>query len=156
MGPTRLYVEEMISRCSLGIVLIASLGCYAAVPLATPAPSPGSELVVQLTDAGSENLARFVGPRATEIRGRYLSSSPDTLRVAVLGVTMRNEEERFWQQEQLGIPRGAIATLREKRLSRPRTAGVVALAAAAAVLVKIGFGGSPGSSGSHQGPPAGQ
>jgi hypothetical protein len=112
--------------------------------------------VVQLTDAGSENLARFVGPRATEIRGRYLGSSPDTLRVAVLGVTMRNEEERFWQQEQLGIPRSAIATLRERRLSRPRTAGVVALAAATAILVKIGFGGSPHSSGSHQGPPAGQ
>lgn len=146
----------MISRRWSGLVLLGSLGCYAAVPLDTPAPQPGRELVVQLTDAGSENLARFVGPRATEIRGRYLGGPPDTLRVAVLGVTMRNEEERFWQEEQLGIPRTAIATLRERRLSRPRTAGVVMLAAAAAFLVKLGFDGSPGSSGSHQGPPAGQ
>lgn len=112
--------------------------------------------MVQLTDAGSENLARFVGPRVTEIRGSYLGGSADTLRLAVLGVTMRNEEERFWQQEPVAIPRIAIATLRERRLSRPRTAGVLALVAAAAVLVKIGFGGSPGTSGSHQGPPAGQ
>lgn len=146
----------MISRRWSGIVLLAAVGCYDAFPLVTPAPQPGRELVVQLTDAGSENLARFVGPRATEIRGRYLGSSPDTLRVAVLGVTMRNEEERFWQQEQLGIPRSAIATLRERRLSRPRTAGVMVLLAAAAALVKIGFDGSPGTSGSHQGPPAGQ
>ena len=146
----------MISRRWSGIVLLASLGCYDAVPLATPAPEPGRELVVQLTDAGSENLARIVGPRATEIRGRYLGGSADTLRIAVIGVTMRNEEERFWQHELVAIPRIAIATVRERQLSRPRTAAVLALVAAAAVLVKIGFGGSPGSSGSHTGPPAGQ
>ena len=151
-----LYLEYVITRRLSGIVLFASLGCYAAVPLTTPAPQTGSEVVVQLTDAGSESLARLVGPRATEIRGHYLASPPDTLRVAVLGVTTRNEEERFWQHEPLGIPRSAIATLRERRLSTPRTAAVVALAAAAAVLVKIGFGGSPGTTGSHQGPPAGQ
>lgn len=146
----------MISRRTSLMFLLVSVGCYAAVPIDTSAPQPGRELVVQLTDSGSANLARLVGPRATEIRGRYLGSSPDTLRVAVLGVTIRNEEERFWQQEQIGIPRSAIATLRERRLSRPRTAGVVVLAAAAAFLVKLGFDGSPGSSGSHTGPPAGQ
>lgn len=138
------------------MIVLASLGCYQAVPLSTPAPELGREVVVQLTDAGSEHMARLVGPRATEIRGRYIGSSTDTLRVEVLGVTMRNEEERFWQREHLGIPRSAVATLSERRFSRSRTAGVVALAAAAAFLVKLGFDGSAGSSGRRQGPPSGQ
>src|ERR1051325_11339534 len=39
-----------------------SAGCYNYNPLTTPTPQPGSCVAVALTDAGSQELARYLGP----------------------------------------------------------------------------------------------
>lgn len=145
----------MVSHRWVGFPMLALVGCYEAVPIATATPQPNREIVVQLTDSGSQELARIIGPGATEVRGRYLDSSTDSLRLAVLGVTGRNQEERFWNLERVAIPRLAVGTLRERRLSRTRTGVVAVLAIAAAALVKVGFDGNPGNTGNLPEPPLG-
>src|SRR2546422_4379194 len=40
----------------------AVAGCYIYRPLAAPQPEPATYLAVTLTEAGSEDLARYIGP----------------------------------------------------------------------------------------------
>ncbi|MGH7510003.1 MAG: hypothetical protein ACREMZ_11080 [Gemmatimonadales bacterium] len=129
-------------------------GCYKYTPLATTDPAPGARISVELTPAGTDTLARFVGPNATGIDGRVVQSAGTDLLLAALVIRKRNGEEEFWKGEMVSIPRGVISGLRQRRLAIGRTlllAGAVAVVGAT-VGVAARSGGS-GGGGNGGGPP---
>jgi hypothetical protein len=138
------------------LLLVSAVGCYNTVPVANTTPAAGEELVVQLTDAGSAQLSGALGQTTTHVRGLYVDSTPDTLRLGVIATTLVNGEERLWNHETVAIPRQYIATLARKELSSGKTAGAAVLGVLAAVAVKMGFSGVTGTNGHNGGPPAGQ
>jgi len=50
-------------------------------PLTTPTRSRGAFLAVTLTDSGSVEMARSLGPDVMRVRGRYLSSDDSGLQL---------------------------------------------------------------------------
>lgn len=138
------------------LIFISSVGCYNVIPVANTTPAAGKELVVQLTDAGSAQLSGALGQATTMVRGAYLDSSSDTLRLAMIATTLANGEERLWNREIVGIPRQYVARLGQKELSPTKTAAVAALGILSAVAVKIGFSGITGTNSRGGGPPVGQ
>ena len=65
-------------RAHPGLVVAAAVlqgGCYNYVPLRRAALSPAAYVVVTLTDAGSEQLAPYLGPNVYAVRGRFLSTT---------------------------------------------------------------------------------
>lgn len=138
------------------LLLISAAGCYTTVPVGDATPLPGKEVVVLLTDAGSKQLSGPLGQATTQVRGRYLDSSPDTLRLGMIATTLSNGEDRLWNGEIVAIPRQFIATLGQQEISQGKTAGVTVLGVLAAVAVKAGFSGITGTKSKGTGPPAGQ
>jgi len=141
-------------RAVVGGILFATLGCYTVEPLVGVSHS-GQALVVQITDTGSTQLARYLGPGVSIINGRFIGASDDTLRLAVSSTETRTGDVHFWQGEQISLARNLVATLSEKKLSGLRSALATGAVLAGAALLKLGFGGS-GSSGKTSLPPAGQ
>jgi hypothetical protein len=138
------------------VVAITGLtGCYKYTPLATTDAAPEARIAVDLTPAGTDTLARFVGPNVIAIEGRVVRAADSDLLLAVSVVRKPNGEEDFWKGETVSIPRRVIAGLRQRRLATGRTlllAGAVA-ALGATVGVAASSGGSGGGGGGGGPPP---
>lgn len=130
------------------------VGCYKYSPLATTDPAPGARIAIELTPAGTDTLARFVGPNAIGIEGRVVQATGSDLLLAVAVVRKGNGEEDFWKGETLSIPRGAISGLRQRQLSTSRTLLLAgAVAALGATVGAAASGGGSGGGGGGGGPP---
>jgi hypothetical protein len=141
-------------RLVLGITAMFAMGCYTVEPLVTES-RPGQEVVVQISDAGSAQLAQYLGPGISVINGRFMNAGSDTLRMAVSSTETRAGEVHFWKGEEIALTKNLVATLSEKKLSPVRSILAAGVAIAAAALVKVGFPGSSGN-GKTTRPPVGQ
>ena len=139
-------------RC---VAAIAGLtGCYKYTPLTTTDPAPGARIAVDLTAAGTDTLARFVGPNVIAIEGRAVEAGGNDLLLSVSVVRKRNGEEDFWKGETVSIPRGVISGLRQRRLATGRTLLLAgAVAALGATVGAAASGGGSGGGGGGGGPP---
>ncbi|MGH7676674.1 MAG: hypothetical protein ACREMV_15525 [Gemmatimonadales bacterium] len=132
------------------VAALVLAGCYRYVPLAAPTPEPGARVQLELTDAGSAALAASVGPRVTLIEGELLAVHAETLDLGVVAVRFYDGQENYWKGERVAIPRGAIASSRQRRLSAPRTllfAGAIVAAAASVGTATGALGGGSGGGG---------
>ena len=135
------------------LVALASLvpllaGCYTYAPLGTRTPEPNIEVRAQLTDEGTEQLGRLLGPNPVAVEGRVVGSTDQDLTLAVRAVTQRGGVENYWQGERVTLPRSGIATMQRRELSRRRSyllaGGALAALVAAFIAFDIGGGGEPG------------
>ena len=112
------------------------VGCYKYVPVEASGPPPGVRANLVLSDAGTVEMARWVGPSTRVIEGDVVTATPDGLTLAVRRLERRDGVEEFWKGEEVLVPRDAVATYAERRLSRSRTA----LFTAGAIAVALGVG----------------
>ncbi|MBA3578535.1 MAG: hypothetical protein H0W42_00960 [Gemmatimonadaceae bacterium] len=96
--------------------------CYKLVPVAGETPSGESQVVLEFTDAGAEQLGGVLGAAIISARGRPLAWTADTIALAMIATTRRTGEEQFWKGDRVAIPRGAVARIYERRLDRGKTA----------------------------------
>lgn len=130
-------------------------GCYVSVPVNTPSPALGTKVEVQLTDDGSQSLARYLGRNVTGVDGRLVSANDSSLSLSVSQVSLSDGDDQFWKGEQVALPRNAIATIRQKKLSVWRSgllAGALLAAVATAGSISSSSAGGPrgGGTGSTQ------
>lgn len=130
-------------------------GCYVNVPIGSTVPDRGTTLAVRLTDSGADTLARLIGPSVTTVQGNLVGGGNDSLVLAVRSVQLRSGTEQFWKGEQVTIPRGMIAIVSERKLSRWRTALLTGLAMAGSIALVAstnngGIEGRPGGGGPGQ------
>jgi hypothetical protein len=140
-------------RLAAFMAVVLSWGCYVHVPETSVAPDPGTRVRVLLTDAGSTELARYVGPRINTINGEITSRAEDgDLALAVSSTVTRDGTEAFWKGEAVTVPRQYIAVLQRRKLAVVRTVALAGGLAGAA----IGVGrvtGVVGGGGRRGGPP---
>src|SRR6266705_2485571 len=76
--------QAMRLRAALSIVTgLLLVGCYNYLPLRRSSLVPSNYLAVTLTESGSEELARYLGPNALVVRGRYLAATDRGLALSV-------------------------------------------------------------------------
>ncbi len=129
-------------------------GCYNYDPLITASPEPGTYVSLSLTDAGSQELARYLGPNVFIVRGRYLQHGDGGLLVSVASVELKLGNEVSWAGETVALPDSAISAIEVRQLARGRSAlllgaGVAGLVATSAAFSLTGGGTRP----DKQGPP---
>ena len=124
----------------LVIVLPALAGCYRFVPVATPEPLPGSYVAAALTDAGSSELAQYLGLNIANVGGRLVRSSPEDLQISVFTVAARDGQETFWKGEMVTLPRRLISSIQERKFSTSRSGFVATLGLVAGVGLLRAFG----------------
>ena len=143
------------------VLALASLaGCYNYAPLRRSELSPSTYLAVTLTEAGSEELARYIGPNILVVRGRYLGPSEGEkgLLVSVSAVETKRGDELSWKGETVALPTDFITSLEVRRLAKGRSLLLAGMGAGGLVATTLAFsllggGNAPGPGG---GPPSKQ
>jgi len=131
-----------------------SAACYNYQPLTTAAPEPGTYVMAVLTDSGSQELARHLGPNVSVVRGRYLGNSDAGLLVSVSSVEMKRGDQVAWAGETVTLPASDIAEVQVRRLAKGRSVllvgvGVGGLVATTAAFALTGGGTLPGPGKEH-------
>lgn len=128
------------------VAILSGCYTYARVPGPTPV---GTEVEVELSDAGAASLAPLIGPHVVSIRGRTTEIAADTLRLAVSSILKRRGVDEIWSSEQLAVSRAHIATVSTRKFSWARTTVLTLAVVGGAVLVGSGVdgivGGEPGT-----------
>lgn len=119
--------------------LAVNSGCYAYVPV-SPSESPvsvGAVVRVTLTAGGSEDLARFLGPRVSAADGRIASTTADgDPTIAVTWVQLADGSRQPWMGEGVvTFPKADIANVALHTLDRPTSYLVAAVLAIALVTI---------------------
>jgi hypothetical protein len=107
--------------------------CYGYYPPAAPTPGVGSQVALTLSDAGTAEMARLVGPAAEVLEGRLSSDTGSSVVLAMTRVRQHDGRETVWKGERIAVNKGLVSTMRERRFSRARTT-------LATVLVSTGLG----------------
>jgi len=133
----RLKCLRVLLRLTSSALLIVA-GCYTYQPVAlAPAARTGDELRVHLTDHGTEELARYVGPRVTALDAQVVGIEPDS--TLTLGVSLLHFADGtsypFTGQAPVAVSRVFIGSVERRTFSTSRT--VVASSGAVAALIAV-------------------
>jgi hypothetical protein len=141
-----------------GALLLLISGCFSYAPYEQPAPKPGDHVTADLTPAGSEHMARWVGPDVGSVNGEVLSADGGDMLLSVRSTTNYRDITTSWQGEQVRIPLGDVDRMLTKKFSIGRTLLATGAAVGVALLgAKVLTGGSSGATtGSSGGGPAPQ
>ena len=132
-------------------------GCYNYSPLTQPTPEPGAYLAVTLTDAGSVDLARYLGPSVFVVRGRYVGGDDQGLVVSVSSVELVRGDQVPWAGERVTLRNDRIAAVQVRQLAKRRSVLLVGAGITGLVATTVAFGLVGGaSSGSTVGGPPGK
>jgi hypothetical protein len=118
------------------LVALLVSGCYSYVGLGNRTPSNGADLRLELAPPRDVTLQTVTLHDVTGLQGRLVSLDGDSMGVSVR--RLWGLEGRSYEALGIGVnvPRNAIATVSEKRVSAPRTGmAVVALSAAIAGVI---------------------
>jgi hypothetical protein len=140
----------------LAPILCVLCGCYESVPIEINRIEPGTKIRVTLTDAGTDSLARYLGPGVQQVDGKLISTTDSRLSLGVSSVAMRSGQDQFWKGETVAIPRSALATVQQRKLNKPKSlllGGALIAALASLRLSGVVGGNSSGSGGNGHGGP---
>ena len=134
-------------------ILSVLCGCYESVPIQLNQVQPGTKIRVTLTDAGTDSLARYLGPGVLTVDGKLISTTDTKLSLGVSSVAMRGGQDQYWKGETVAIPRSELATVQQRRINKPKSLLLGgALIAALASLRLTGVVGGNSQSGHGTGP----
>jgi len=109
---------------------------------------------VELTDAGSQEITKQVGPRGSMLEGVVAAKSDSALVFSVLALTRMNGVEETWHGEHVTVPTFAVSKIQRRKFSALNTGLFVAGLVTAGFLVKTVS--DPGNVGRGSGgPPSG-
>jgi hypothetical protein len=147
--------RKPLMRASALIPVLLVAGCHSYHPLENPAPASGTRIAADLSDAGSLEMASQIGPGATTVRGEVVESDSAGLLLALRSVLGRNEQETFWNGEQVRIPLTTVARVQQRRFALGKTilfGGAVVGGLLGAIKAFEGDGGGGGAGGGGGGP----
>ncbi len=139
-------------RLRAPLVIVAALleaGCYNYLPLRRSGLVPSRYLAVTLTESGSEELARYLGPDALVVRGRYLAPTERGIALSVEAVESRGGDISRWAGETVVVPGDFVRRVEQRRVSRSKVVLLAGVAMAGFVVTYQAFG--PPSSGGLSG-----
>lgn len=132
-----------------GIAMLAVAGCYTYEPVTlTPAPQPGTDLRLSITDRGAADLRDYLGPNVETLNGELLEADTSEVDLRVRSVVMFNGSEQFWTGDRVRIPRSVVSRVELRRFSASRTGFLTALSVVGAVVLGnllLGGGDADGS-----------
>ena len=130
-------------------------GCYNYLPLRRSRLEPATFVAVTLTDAGSEELAPYVGPNVYVVRGRYVGSTERGLTLSVFEVETRRGTLLEWKGENVVVPNEFVRSVEQRQTAAGKTALLAGVSLAGFFAAYAAFGpgiGGTTPAGSGSGP----
>ena len=121
----------------LSAAMFAS-ACYSFTPVVTTGVPLGTRVALDITDAGRVALGGSMGPEIGQIEGRLVQQTTGEYVVAVQAVRFLRGGEQAWTGERISVKSEHVSTVRERRLSKGRSAifGGAALAGVAYLITR--------------------
>jgi hypothetical protein len=143
-------------RTPLLVAALLQVACYNYVPLAQSRLTPTTYLAITLTDIGSEELARSLGPDVRVVRGRFVAAQERGLAMSVQAVESGRGGVSRWAGETVVVPEEFVRAAQERRVSRGKMALLAGASLFGMVVAYRAFGpgasgGTPSSAGSGPG-----
>jgi hypothetical protein len=113
------------------LLLTLETACHVYVPTASVAPEPGVSYKFVITDRGRVGFSDQLGPGVTAIEGRLVNQNSDAYVVSVATVETMDSAPSHRTGEQLTVNKGFVSAIRERQLSKGRTALAIGIAAGA-------------------------
>jgi hypothetical protein len=124
--------------------LLMNTACYSYQRPTTAVMPVGADVRVKLTTEGTQELARFLGPRVVVAEGTLASTRSDgALMLAVDWIELTDGQRQRWNGEgQVAIPREMTTAADVKTLDRKKSVLVsIAIAAALVILAVVALKG---------------
>ncbi len=111
------------------------MGCYTLQPVAGNPLPLGTEVGIDITDAGRVALGGSMGPEIAQIEGRLVSRDSAEYVLAVSMVHLLRGGEQVWTGERVRIKSEYVSSVKERKLSKGRTAAMAAASAAVIAMI---------------------
>jgi hypothetical protein len=131
------------SLFTLVATLPAITACYATLPVDADRLQTGTRVELTLSGRGTDTMASVLGPDVAKVDGDVARITPSTLEVALARTEKRTGFDDLWQHQRIVVPRDAVVSFNQRRLSRTRTWLLAGSAAAVTLLAAWRFS-SPG------------
>jgi hypothetical protein len=118
---SRRSVSRTLALVATVPVLVAGTGCYEYHTGTVTTVRPSEIVHVTLTPEGSSSLAATIGPNATALDGRVLSSDATTLRLALTQIVRGVGPEEFLQNEPIDVPVSGASVITVRSVDRARS-----------------------------------
>ncbi len=112
-----------------------ALGCYTLQPIRTTSPILGSEIGLDLNDAGRVALGGTMGPEIGQIEGRLVRMDSSGYLLSVSTVHFLRGGEQVWTGERVSVKTDYVSSVTERKLSKGRTAILSAAGIAAVAII---------------------
>ena len=118
------------------VCLVLLCGCYTYSNTAVGDAAVMAPVRVQLTEEGSQELTKQVGPRGSMLEGVITVKSESTLVFGVTALTRTNGVEETWHGERVTVPTSSVSRIQLRKFSPLNTGLFVAGIIAGGFLVK--------------------
>jgi hypothetical protein len=111
-------------------------GCYTYRNTAVGDAALMAPVRVELTEDGSQEIAKQVGPRGSILEGVVAARSDSSIIFGVTALTRFNGVEETWHGERVTVPNAFVSRIQLRKFSKLNTGLFVAGIVAGAMLVK--------------------
>jgi hypothetical protein len=118
----------------LGVFLLC--GCYTYRNTAVGDAALMAPVRVELTEDGSQEIAKQVGPRGSILEGVVAAKSDSSIIFGVTALTRFNGVEETWHGERVTVPTSFVSRMQLRKFSAVNTGLFIAGIVAGAMLVK--------------------
>jgi hypothetical protein len=126
--------ERNMKKVILGVFLLC--GCYTYRNTAVGDAALMAPVRVELTEDGSQEIAKQVGPRGSILEGVVAAKSDSSIIFGVTALTRFNGVEETWHGERVTVPTSFVSRMQLRKFSKLNTGLFVAGIVAGAMLVK--------------------
>src|ERR1700738_1356423 len=120
--------------------LLMVSACYRYTPIDGGSSSVGREVVLELSERGSIDLAPQLGAQLKSVSGRISDFSGDVYQVSVTQTTSRGGVETLWRGENAAVPRAYVTGVGDRQLDKRRTSVAAGLTVLGVALAGRAFG----------------
>jgi hypothetical protein len=111
-------MHRRLVGCGFAVFLA---GCYTLQPARSGTLDAGTEVSLQINDAGRVALGGSMGPEIDQIEGKLLQKDPDQYVIAVSAVRLLRGGQQVWSKEQVSVKTEYVGRAYERRFSKART-----------------------------------
>ena len=123
-----------MKKIILGAFLLC--GCYTYRNTAVGDAAVMAPVRVELTEGGSQEIAKQVGPRGSILEGVVAATSDSSIIFGVTALTRFNGVEETWHGERVTVPTASVSRIQLRKFSKLNTSLFVGGILAGAFLVK--------------------
>ena len=124
-------------------LLVLLMGCYTLQPIGGVVPELGTQVAMDINDAGRAAVGVSIGQEVGQIEGRLVSKDTGTYTVAVSMVHLIRGSEQVWRGEKVTIRSEHVVGIYQRKFDKGRSmaAGAIGAGLAAVIITRAILGG---------------